>query len=186
MNTVYPIKDFELISKIKNDLSHYRSAAGKRRYLLFCCGIYLGLRISDILKLKVGDLTCHDILIIREQKTGKQSVFPINEDLKRIIKREFKNIDLDMLIFSTPRKKGGAISRRTAYNDIQAIFRPYGINYAIGTHTLRKTFGYTFYKMCGDISMLMLWFNHDNIDTTKRYIGIDVDERANAIKKFKL
>lgn len=188
MNIVYPIKDFDLISRIKNELSQYTNNIEKRRYILFVCGLYTGLRISDILKLKVGDITESDVLRIREQKTQKQNVFPINEDLKRIIKKEYKGVDLNELLFPTRYKrlcKEKTITRKTAYNDINTILKAYGINYNVGCHTLRKTFGYSFYKKSGDISMLMMWYNHDSIETTKRYIGIDIDERAKAIKNFK-
>lgn len=189
MNTVYPIKDFELLSQIKADLAGYTDEAGKRQYLLFVCGIYLGLRISDLLRLKVSDITGDEVIRIKEKKTKKVHSFPINKDLKRIVKQVFKGEDGDKLIFESPYRKHGrrqAISRKTAYTYIHEIFRPYGIKYSIGCHTLRKTFGYMFYKKSGDISMLMLWFNHSTIDITKRYIGIDVDERARAIENFRI
>ncbi|BDP82253.1 hypothetical protein EfmAA290_29290 (plasmid) [Enterococcus faecium] len=42
----------------------------------------------------------------------------------------------------------------------------------IGTHTLRKTFGYHYYKKTRDIATLMFIFNHSSQAITKRYIGI--------------
>lgn len=43
----------------------------------------------------------------------------------------------------------------------------------IGTHTLRKTFGYHFYKQAKDVDMLQEIFNHSDQRTTLRYIGIN-------------
>lgn len=51
---------------------------------------------------------------------------------------------------------------------------------------LRKTFGYHYYKQTGDIAFLMIWFNHSSVEVTKRYIGIDLDERAKKIRKFEI
>ncbi|MCJ2173246.1 hypothetical protein C7M22_00288 [Bacillus velezensis] len=43
----------------------------------------------------------------------------------------------------------------------------------IGTHTLRKTFGYHFYRQTKDVAMLQEIFNHSDQRTTLRYIGIN-------------
>ena len=56
----------------------------------------------------------------------------------------------------------------------------------IGTHTLRKTFGYHFYKQTKDVAMLQEIFNHSDQRTTLRYIGINQDAMNNAMKKFKI
>lgn len=186
INTVYAIKDKEKLKLILNDLSRYNSKIGKRRYLLFACGVYTGLRIGDILKLRVGDLLNDDILRIREEKTGKLNQLPINDELKRIARKELKHLPKSQLIFLSSHGTGKPITRQTAYKDIVKVCRDNNINYCVGGHTLRKTFGYMFYKMSGDISMLMLWFKHSNLNVTKRYIGIDLDEQQQAIKKFKI
>lgn len=56
----------------------------------------------------------------------------------------------------------------------------------IGTHMLRKTFGYHFYKQTKDVAMLQEIFNHSDQRTTLRYIGINQDAMNNAMKKFKI
>ncbi|RAP14991.1 hypothetical protein HS9_00315 [Bacillus velezensis] len=56
----------------------------------------------------------------------------------------------------------------------------------IGTHMLRKTFGYHFYKQTKDVAMLQEIFNHSDQRTTLRYIGINQDAMNNAMKNFKI
>jgi site-specific recombinase XerD len=56
----------------------------------------------------------------------------------------------------------------------------------IGTHTLRKTFGYHFYKKTKHVAMLQDIFNHSAPIVTKRYIGISQDEIDQAIDEFSL
>jgi integrase len=45
----------------------------------------------------------------------------------------------------------------------------------IGTHTLRKTFGYHFYQRTKDVAMLQQIFGHSASSITLRYIGINDD-----------
>ena len=56
----------------------------------------------------------------------------------------------------------------------------------IGTHTLRKTFGYHFYKQYKNVALLQKIFNHSDPQVTLRYIGIDQDEMDYAMRNFKI
>ncbi|NIK75824.1 site-specific recombinase XerD [Paenibacillus castaneae] len=56
----------------------------------------------------------------------------------------------------------------------------------IGTHTLRKTFGYHFYQKTKDVAMLQNIFNHAYPSLTLRYIGINQDMIDDAVSKFTL
>lgn len=66
MNFVQPIRDPEQIQQLKD----YFKEKSIRNYILFVMGINTGLRISDILKLKVGDVK-GSYISMREKKTGK-------------------------------------------------------------------------------------------------------------------
>ncbi|MGX5576555.1 tyrosine-type recombinase/integrase, partial [Bacillus toyonensis] len=81
MNFVQPIRDPEQIKQIKE----YLKEKNARNYILFVMGINTGLRISDILKLKVGDVQGSHISM-REMKTGKQKRIQITSALKRELK----------------------------------------------------------------------------------------------------
>ena len=56
----------------------------------------------------------------------------------------------------------------------------------IGTHTLRKTFGYHFYNQTRDIALLQELFNHSSPSITLRYIGINQDKIDQAYDNFSL
>jgi integrase len=56
----------------------------------------------------------------------------------------------------------------------------------IGTHTMRKTFGYHYYKATIDIAMLQDIFNHSAPSITKRYIGITQDEIDKSLEGYRL
>ena len=188
---VEPIRDKAVINRIAEALKDDQTAAGKRRYLLYIFGLYLGRRISDLLKLKVGDVFGKDKFVIKEKKTGKQIELFITKSLKAAIKDRLSGLAADDYIFASPRsdritKKQKAIDRRTAYRDIQAIkaIGNFPADYNLGTHTLRKTFGYHYYQATHDIAGLMKLFNHTKEETTLIYIGIASDEVKQTFKKI--
>ena len=188
---VEPIRDKAVINRIAEALKDDQTAAGKRRYLLYIFGLYLGRRISDLLKLKVGDVFGKDKFVIKEKKTGKQIELFITKSLKAAIKDRLSGLAADDYIFASSRsdritKKQKAIDRRTAYRDIQAIkaIGNFPADYNLGTHTLRKTFGYHYYQATHDIAGLMKLFNHTKEETTLIYIGIASDEVKQTFKKI--
>ena len=64
MNTVEPIRDINLVW----DIADHLKETSERNYVMFLCGIYTGLRISDILKLQVRDVRKKQYVAIREKK----------------------------------------------------------------------------------------------------------------------
>ena len=78
MEYVEPIRERENIETVKRILK----CKGMRNFLLFLIGINSGLRISDILKLRVSDVRNKDYIEITEQKTGKYKRFPITNSFR--------------------------------------------------------------------------------------------------------
>lgn len=79
MNIVQPIRDKEMIKELKE----YFKEQNERNYILFLLGINTGLRISDILRLRVRDVEGWNIFI-REKKTNKIKDVKMPSDLKSI------------------------------------------------------------------------------------------------------
>ena len=135
MNTVEPIRDMGTV----NDIADYLKSQCYRNYVMFVFGIYSGLRISDILRLRVRDVRGKKDVYIREKKTGKEKSFPINPELRPILNEYIKDkADYEYLIKSA-KGENKAISRQQAYDILSKAGKKFGIS-KIGTHTLRKTF----------------------------------------------
>jgi len=171
MNEVQSIKDRAHIERIK-DAMHGRDK------LLFILGINVGLRISDLLALTAGDLR-KERITIRESKTGKTRTFALNDAAQDAV-RTLLDPALPDDSPAFPSRKGNApIGRVQAYRAInQAVVRA-GLadEYPrIGTHSLRKTFGYHAYAAGADITLLMRVLNHASPRETLRYIGIEADD----------
>ncbi|MGN0014147.1 MAG: tyrosine-type recombinase/integrase [Candidatus Gastranaerophilaceae bacterium] len=154
MTTVEPIRNKNIIKKIEL----YLRTQNERNLLLFCLGLNSGLRISDILRLNISDVKNKAFIEIREKKTGKYKKFPINEKLKRMFKCYIKSRNENEPLFKT--KYNNRMDRITAYKIIKEACKEVGIKENIGTHTMRKTFGYFHYKQFKDVVLLQKIFNH--------------------------
>ena len=66
------------------------------------------------------------------------------------------------------------------------VAKAIGIKDAIGTHTLRKTFGYHHYQQFKDVAVLQEIFNHSAPSITLKYIGINDDVKDNTLDDFDL
>lgn len=77
------------------------------------------------------------------------------------------------------------IGRVQAYRILNSAAKAVGLS-EIGTHTLRKTFGYHFYQQYKDVALLQELFNHSAPSVTLRYIGINQDALDKAMSGFEL
>ncbi len=171
MNTVQPIRDIEKV----NDIYDYLNAQSRRNGLLFAFGIYTGLRISDILAIKVRQVRNQKYLSIREKKTRKEKNIPINNFLRRCIDEYIVDMKNYEYVFYG-QKRTVPMSRQQAYNILSSAAKEFDVP-SVGTHTLRKTFGYHMYRKTHDVAMLMDIFNHTDPAVTLRYIGVNQDTK---------
>ena len=131
------------------------------------------------------DGTIKSHINIIEEKTEKRKKFKINDVLTKEFYNYTRNMELSDFLFKS-RKGQGHIGRVEAYRIIKGTAEKIGIK-DVGTHTLRKTFGYHFYYDNGkDIAMLQQLFNHSSPSITKRYIGISQQQIDEAYINFSL
>ncbi|EPC8421475.1 MULTISPECIES: site-specific integrase [Bacillus cereus group] len=177
MNFVQPIRDPEQIQQLKD----YFKEKSLRNYILFIMGINTGLRISDILKLKV--VGSH--ISMREKKTGKQKRIQITAALKRELKWFIEEREEQEYLLQSRQGKNRPIGRSMAYKILSGAAAEFGLD-EIGTHTLRKTYGYHMYMQTKNIALLMEIFNHSLEKVTLRYIGVNQDAMDKAMTRFKI
>lgn len=175
MELVEPIRDKKKIESMKK----YLKGQNVRDYLLFVLGINSGLRISDLLKLTVEEVKDKDRISIREQKTGKAKDFPLSETAKKSISEYLKVTGFTDGPLFISRKGSKPITRIQAYRILSNAASHVGIIDAVGTHTLRKTFGYHAYQNGVDITRIQKLLNHSAPSITLAYIGITKEELDN-------
>ena len=178
---VQPIRDKKKINTIKKILL----AKNIRDYCLFTLGINSGLRISDLLNLQIRNVVdengkIRDRITLREKKTSKTKDFPISDIARKAISEYLKTrkFEFDEPFFLSKKQNNGkaALQRDQAYKIINNAAREIGIKEKIGTHTLRKTFGYHAYQSGASIEVIQKLLNHSAPSITLRYIGITQDD----------
>ena len=193
---VQPIRDKKQIESVKRILRSNKGT-GQRDHCLFVLGINSGLRVSDLLALRVQDVVDErgrpkDRIGVREQKTGKTKDFPLGDTAKKAIKeyiadrftRVSEPIRMDEPLFLS--RKGGALQRAQAWKILNDAARAIGISERIGTHTLRKTFGYWAHQSGVDVTRIQKLLNHSTPGITLSYIGITQEELDNVYLALEL
>lgn len=181
MNYVEPIRDPVIVKQI----CVYLKETSQRNFILFFLGIYSGLRISDILKLRVADVYNKNSINIREKKTGKQKIYSINPMLKKELREYCEGKPLNEYLIKSREGENKPLTRERAYQIIKEIGDYFCIP-DLGTHTLRKTFGYHHYQQYKDVVMLQKIFNHASPEITLKYIGYEQENIDKSIKNFKI
>lgn len=178
---VKPIRDWYQLIDMKLSLKRF---CGERDYILFLLGINTGLRVSDLLNLKVKEIKKKKKIIVKEGKTKKpRTIHLVNiyDELNDYI----DTIEGSEWLF--PSRKGNKpITRVQAYRQLNKAAKMVDIEDGIGTHTMRKTFGYWHYKQFRDVAQLQMILNHAHPEITLRYIGITDEEIENNLSSFVL
>ena len=152
--------------------------------LLISIGVFTGLRISDLLKLKYSDLLNKNTLVLTEQKTGKTRTIRINQDLQSLIQRIFKKQNLshpNQYIFLN-RFGTKPIDRSYVNVKLKEILSKNRIKLDgnISSHLFRKTLGRRVMEINNysneSLVLLMELFGHSSMAITKRYLGIRQQE----------
>jgi len=190
----------------QNLLKLLKADAKHETRLLFALGFYTGLRISDILRLKWGDILGEKEIVLKERKTGKTRKIQVNQDLAEIIdeaalnlhpapehvKRQNKGVNVGWVdpegyLFTS--KKGPAIGQPLtvvgANLRIRDTLQVYGIKTQNpSSHCLRKTFARRVYEVNhqSEAALILLSqiLNHGNPAVTRRYIGLTAEVVADA------
>lgn len=181
IKNVQPIRDYDLIVDLKWALKRF---CGERDYILFLLGINTGLRVSDLLKLKIKDVKKKKKVVLKEGKTEKPRTIHLN-NIYDELNDYIKTVQGSEWLF--PSRKGDkSISRIQAYRQLNKAARMVDINDGIGTHTMRKSFGYWYYKETRDIASLQMILNHSHPQITLKYIGITDEEIEDSLSRFVL
>lgn len=178
MEYVDPIKDIEQINSMKIILQKQ----SYRDLLLFSLGINTGISLSHLLFLQVQDVwtgeEIKEFLVLTNEKNNETQKFYLNHQVEKVLKNYLAFSDLSQSDYLFKSKKNNQpITRQQAYRIINQAAKLAGITGKIGTHTLRKTFGYHAYRKGIAISIIMDILHHQSPTETLRYIGIDENEK---------
>jgi len=154
-----------------------------RDLALFDCAIDSKLRGCDLVKLRVGDVapggSLRERATVIQQKTGRPVPFemtePTREALAAWLRRRGNRLD-DWLFPSRSRQGGHVSTRRYARLVDQWVSMIDLEQSAYGTHSLRRTKVALNYKKTGNLRACQLLLGHRKLESTVRYLGIEVDD----------
>lgn len=175
-----------LQKKRDNELNPFKKKMYDRDYLLVKLGLNTAFRINDLLKLKVNENLLKGIMYIREGKTNKEQYWELNDKLFNDVKRYIERNNLYDGEYLFPSRKGTnkPITSTNAWIRIKKYANELGINYLIGTHSLRKCFARTFYENTKDLITLQKMLNHSSPQVTLIYICWDDEDQLKSRKDF--
>lgn len=184
MSTTYPIRNEEKLERFKEYFLKEKPVY--RNYAMIVIGLNTAFRIGDLLNLKWEDVfnrkTGHmrEHICVTEQKTGKERVVAVNAAVAGVLeelRKRLPDMDAEQYLFPSVKKPGIPLSRSQAFRIIREAAEYAGIEERISCHSLRKTFGYQAWRQGVQPAVLMDIYNHSSYRVTKRYLGIEQEDR---------
>lgn len=154
-----------------------------RMSLLIGCGIFFGLRISDLRTLRWSMVLNGEMFELQEKKTNKYRKVKINADFQKHIRDCYQ-----ALCVTNPEEFCFLSSKKVVYSTqrinvlLKEIKQRYNLKIEnFSTHSFRKTMGRKVVEMAGEraeiaLIKLMELFNHSSVSITKRYLGLRQEE----------
>ena len=163
-----------------------RYPTGLRNKTIMSLMLHCGLRLSEVVNLKPGNLNLTKGKLRVESGKGKKDRDLAIPDYLTDLLDTWRNIrPKSNYFFST--LKSGKLSDRYIQQMVKRYSEKAGINKNISPHTLRHTCATQYYKQTKDIETLRRILGHSDISTTAIYItlaNIDVENGMKAFKGF--
>jgi len=190
--SVQPVKDRD---KLNQMIEFLELKGNKRDVLLLKFGLNTGLRINDILRLKVKHLfdsngNLNEYLDLFESKTIKRRNRKLKQiKLNSIIRPElisyvqYYELESEDWIFFSLREPLNPLDRVRAWTILKEAATSAGVA-KFGTHSMRKTLAYNVYSETKDLALVMRLLNHNDPDHTLRYIGVVQHDLDTAYEQY--
>jgi integrase len=164
--------------------------AKKRDLALFNLAIDSKLRGCDVVAVRVDDVAPRgysmDRATIRQKKTGRPVRFELTDQTRTAIDDYLRQTGRKpgQFLFAGRGDKGGLTTRQYA-RLVQEWVASIGLDPAkFGTHSLRRTKAVLIYRRTGNLRAVQLLLGHSKIESTVRYLGIEVDDAIEIAEKI--
>nr|WP_312449315.1 tyrosine-type recombinase/integrase [Brevundimonas naejangsanensis] len=162
---------------------HLRSVGAVRDLAMFNIALDAKLRGCDLARLQLTDVAQAGAIRYRstvvQQKTGRPVPFEITEPAREALAHwlELRGSRTDDWLFPSRTRAGAHIGTRQYARLVDRWVRMIDLNPgAYGTHSLRRTKVALIYKKTGNLRACQLLLGHGKLESTVRYLGIEVDD----------
>jgi integrase len=150
---------------------------------LFNLAIDSKLRGCDVVTLKVEDVAPNAYAVaratVRQKKTGRPVRFELTEQTRQAVDAALKVAGKEPgeFLFTRRRRRGEAMTTRQYARFVSDWIAGIGLDpHVFGTHSLRRTKATLIYRRTGNLRAVQLLLGHTKIESTVRYLGIEVDD----------
>ncbi|MDD2801168.1 MAG: tyrosine-type recombinase/integrase [Methylococcales bacterium] len=162
---------------------HLQMANNTRELALFNLAIDSKLRGCDLVKLKVCDVAqvgrVSSRAIIMQQKTHRPVQFEITEQTRDSLANWISHAHLksDEYLFPSRIHNSPHLSTRQYARIVEHWVKSIGLDpAAYGTHTMRRTKATLIYRRTKNLRAVQILLGHTKLESTVRYLGIEVDD----------
>ena len=155
----------------------------KRDLALFNLAIDSKLRGCDVVALKLEDIAPHGYAVeratVRQKKTGQPVRFEVTEQTRQAVDDYLRTAERKQgeFLFGAQRHQHRGLSTRQYARLVSDWVRGIGLDpRAFGTHSLCRTKATLIYRRTGNLRAVQLLLGHTKIESTVRYLGIEVDD----------
>ena len=180
---------FEEVDRLINaiDLSHPQ---GERNRTILETIYSCGLRVSELINIKISDLFFDEGFIRVLGKGNKERFAPIHKSTQKYINSYIKNDrhhvstqkGFEDILFLNRRGKG--LTRQMIFTIIKNLAIKAQINKKIGPHTLRHSFATHLLEGGADLRAIQQMLGHESITTTEVYVHLDKTFLKDVVEKF--
>lgn len=163
--------------------SNARPEVKERNTAVILLFLHLGVRVSELVNLRMGDVDLEAGRIKVSRKGNKEQYLPLNSEALRSLRnytaKRLQPRDGRFFVDS----RGQALSRTSVYNMVRRYLHLAGISKGKqGPHLLRHTFCMRLHQKGVNPFVIKELAGHRSLDTTMRYIRIEDKERVQALK----
>ena len=182
-------------AEVQATLAALDGAYATRDRALFLLGVRSGFRISELLSLRLMDVTRHGkplerVTVARKhmKKKVEGRTIVLHPEAKAALWEWLVELHAlgymtsDTFVFQSRKGRNAALSRVQAYRILQEAYERAGVSGSTGTHTMRKTFANRVYsRLNGDLIKTQKALGHRNINSTVSYLSFREEEIDEAI-----
>ncbi len=173
-----------MISSI--DLSHPQ---GQRNRAIIEMLYGSGMRVSELINLKLSNMYMKDDYMLIEGKGNKQRLVPISPEAKKQFQmwledRNHLLIPREASDFAFLNRRGKPLTRAMIFTIIRTLAEAAGIHKTISPHTLRHSFATHLLQNGADLRVIQQLLGHESITTTEIYTHIDIQDLRQAILQY--
>ena len=143
-----------------------------------------GMRVSEMVSLKVEDIDYNDGWVRIFGKGSKERFVPVGKNILKLLKKyvEEKKLEPNEYLFS--KSNGKPLTRVSVWKIVKKYSQKAGINKKVAPHTLRHTFATHLLENGADLRSIQELLGHSNIDTTQIYTHVNRKNLKEMHKKY--